>query len=1767
MAFSLRNWIGNEVNTAKQAVGNNIAQVMPTHAQAPAAQLPTKGQSNFSVGLGVLRPGVQAMPQPVAPPHPSLMHDIGAGLKDEGIGIGLRGIRSGIGAAQGISGLVDEAGRLIHQNNQPDATSRVSKALNSAAQNVDKTAAQQGRYGRDAYKVMAPATDALMFAGPGEALRAAGLGAKVAEAGKAVEPTTNLVSKASGAIQSGLSDLSKGNAGQRILGSGLGGIASREGAANIVGNTGLGIGTEASKGQAITGKDAAMQLAMNTALAGGIPAASQGLKEAAPALVKGAKGLNKEIQASSAKKALAANYDATIAGLQKQKADLQQRIQGTTNFRGIETTQKHIDQLDSQIAQTAANKPKLSLKDRVLAPNVGLSMKAVTGHEDLTPDQHEFIGQYADMLKSMGQGNGVDLIPGQDGGKIRASNNYRDPSLGKGRITNGQWFDHARKEIESGKAAYGASDEYKALSQAKAPATPDLSIPNIPGAKTPFDTPEIIQKRAEQAAVQSTHTDMSPDRVALRERVGQMLHQQGGHSDANKAPLHIDSNKQAHLVLGPPASGKTNIVDPLLHQHNARLIDSDEAKALLGDVNQAGALHQESDHIVNGNMIKAIKNGDNIVHPLVGKNKQKVLDIANHLKDQGYDVHLHYNHLDPHLTAGRAVSRFNETGRFVDPDYVYNQIGLKPKQTYDTIKNNEAFTTHTAYDNNVPRGEKPRLVEAGTNTSGSQRELNGGSSEQSLSQKEVTRPTAPASPAKQSPVQPKPSVKGLSPASKETGGVSSANSTKQRGFVTSVKASDEVSGKTKQMTTGKYTPRSTAKLQASAEQVAGGDLNKATQDVQSALERKVGTINDKDVANSIAVAKAHDAAGNVQQSSDIYEKLAEHLTKQGQSIQAASLLSHQTPEGLQYGAQKALKKVGVELTPKVQGKLKGAIDEVRNAKPGTERDYAVKKLQKIVSDYTPTGTSDKISSIWKAGLLTGVKTQTGNWLSNGTFQALHAASNPLAVGIDKAISKFTGVRTKSLTNKGLASGLGEGISKAGKYLKTGIDERKAIDNKYDTHGEINFKNKALKTYVNGVFRLMGAADRPTYYSQLRNSLHDLALTDAANKGIPKEQLATHVEQFVTSPPPQAFQTATNEAEKAVLGNDTALSNIIGGVRQSVQRIDNPLARGTANAAVNFIAPFTKVPSAFLNRVIDFSPVGAVKEAGMQIAAGKLDQRVLATALSEATTGTAMTYLGYQAAKHGLLSGNYPTGDSKEVQRWKADGIQPNSIKVGDKWLSLNYFGPLGLLFNAGQRVNDSSKQGDNKAGQAVAAVSGAPKDLMGQSFLQGLSGFTNAVNDPTRSAKTYINSQGSSIVPTIVGDVANATDKMQRQADTLGQTIQSKIPGARQALNPKQDVYGNPLQAKTSGVNQLANPLRPSSDLSKDSPVLTEVNRLHNADVNNKDLQVTPTAVQKVVTVDGTKVKLNDQQAYALQKEVGQTTQANWGKLISTPEYKALDDAGKAKALSNLRTDSAALATRQYVVNNNLGTYSKGVTTKQGNLSSGGDVSSYTQGSGSTTAISPKIDKTSQQTLTKYNAMNADDRKKAQYSDPAFDYKYEQAKYNNDLASGKLSKAQQITQRDAVNKAKVGSSFSKDTRDLYGLSKQEVYNLITTDPNGKKIASDLLAYGDALKSAGIESNKFRTKAGDENFGDGTNSATSGSKASGASTAGLRTAYSSGTKLSQSLRSIAEKASMKSTKGGSKSMTINAKGMKKTAVKMSGIVKSKGSRTQPIKVYA
>ena len=226
---------------------------------------------------------------------------------------------------------------------------------------------------------------------------------------------------------------------------------------------------------------------------------------------------------------------------------------------------------------------------------------------------------------------------------------------------------------------------------------------DLPGALTPFDTAEVIEARAEQAAQPLTYLIDTPARRQLRQQLADKFYGEG----ARRKERRVD------IVIGPPAAGKSSImVEPLAQEFGALVVDADEVKKDLPEYAAgrfAGAVHQESSNIADAIALRAIEAGDNLVLPLIGRNAERLTGMIAALKEKGYTVGLHYLELPPELSASRAVERFQETGRFVDPDYIFNRVGWTPRETYHTIK--AEVDSYESYSNDVGRGEPPRLLD------------------------------------------------------------------------------------------------------------------------------------------------------------------------------------------------------------------------------------------------------------------------------------------------------------------------------------------------------------------------------------------------------------------------------------------------------------------------------------------------------------------------------------------------------------------------------------------------------------------------------------------------------------------------------------------------------------------------------------------------------------------------------------------------------------------------------------------------------------------------------------------------------------------------------------------------------------------------------------------------------------------------------------------------------------------------------------------------
>ena len=246
----------------------------------------------------------------------------------------------------------------------------------------------------------------------------------------------------------------------------------------------------------------------------------------------------------------------------------------------------------------------------------------------------------------------------------------------------------------------------------------DVSIEEI------NSTPTISKLLDDAFSRPETYTIDTPERNAKRKEVVDKLLALGSAKVDNDGKVWYNSPvKQEHradLVIGLSAAGKSSVlVDPLSEYYSSRVIDSDMAKEELAEFDNgigANAVHRESQDIIKEVLAQSMKNGDNIVYPIVGGgNVNSLINRINYLKNEGYSVYLHLNELPNSKAIGRSLNRYIEKGRFIPPQII-KQYGDTPTQNFNTIISTGGLVDgYSHYSNDVNRNEKPQLIEISEN--------------------------------------------------------------------------------------------------------------------------------------------------------------------------------------------------------------------------------------------------------------------------------------------------------------------------------------------------------------------------------------------------------------------------------------------------------------------------------------------------------------------------------------------------------------------------------------------------------------------------------------------------------------------------------------------------------------------------------------------------------------------------------------------------------------------------------------------------------------------------------------------------------------------------------------------------------------------------------------------------------------------------------------------------------------------------------------------
>lgn len=727
---------------------------------------------------------------------------------------------------------------------------------------------------------------------------------------------------------------------------------------------------------------------------------------------------------------------------------------------------------------------------------------------------------------------------------------------------------------------------------------------------------------------------------------------------------------------------------------------------------------------------------------------------------------------------------------------------------------------------------------------------------------------------------------------------------------------------------GQYIPRSTDDLAIKAKNLIKENINTAenwartrTDDTSVAVASELIKHYGDEAAKATSIAARNALYDNA---SEIAHIAAKNLTEQGRTVQAASIMGRLTPEGMLRFAAREINKYNEMITKLGRGKkisqltttqTKYILDEFKRIEvmtDGTQKAMAFKKLSDAISDLIPSPMYKKLINVWKAGLLTGIKTSGLNTFSNLFHGQSEIIKDVPAAAIDNVLSLFTKKRTLVLTIKETPKGTLEGFQKGWRYLRTGFDERNVaikLDWRRVSFGKSKFA-KAIQKYEETIFHLMGAEDQPFYYGAKARSLMSQAIAKAKNKGLKGAKAKKFIENLVKSPTDEMLRYAAGDAEIAVFQNPTML----GKIARAIQRAPGG----------EVIVPFGRTPSAVANQLINYSPVGIVKTIASNIGKGKFDQRLFSQGLGRGITGTAVMYLGTELFKKGLINLVYPKGE-REQKLWEIEGRKPNSIKIGDKWRDVNVLGPAGMVLLAGGHFQKSLEENGSIFRGLVDSVAGGAKSLTEQTFLRGINQVTEALNDPDRFFEGWFSNTISSVVPTIVKDIATAFDPYYRRTGGVLERLKTKIPGVRQTLEPRVTVLGEPRLRAGNWLETMIDPSRPSKIIS--SPVVEELRRL--TDVGYK---VSPTLLGDREGYEG----LTPEENTAMWKKVGELINVKLSNLFNLEQYKNLPDDKKAKLVEMVIDKSKVRARTQTVMELTEGMAGQGLKDRLSELKEGG---------------------------------------------------------------------------------------------------------------------------------------------------------------------------------------------------------------------------------------
>lgn len=496
---------------------------------------------------------------------------------------------------------------------------------------------------------------------------------------------------------------------------------------------------------------------------------------------------------------------------------------------------------------------------------------------------------------------------------------------------------------------------------------------------------------------------------------------------------------------------------------------------------------------------------------------------------------------------------------------------------------------------------------------------------------------------------------------------------------------------------------------------------------------------------------------------------------------------------------------------------------------------------------------DMLQEVFTNSILSGPITHATNIIGNSVRSLAGVAETGIASAVGKTRRMLGSEMDATDFNEAVAQahGLTEGLMdivrlmREGKLSEVGNFGGAKVDGGAFFEPAITAGNLGanaetmLGRLVNGlgsVIRVPGMAlqfeDNVFKQVNVRASLRQNATRMAKEEGLYGQRFLDRVAELINDPPEQLMTKAHEDATDAVFAKSLEKD---GGALDRMgiwlQTAKNEGLNGKALVpGLHFIIPFVKTPTNILKYAWERMPVlGLMNQQAVQtLKAGGREADML---IAKQTMGSTALMLGSYLADNDVITGGLPqmTKAQKEV-----GGIQPYSIKIGDKWVAYNRLDPIGLFLGLMADYKNLSGNIDEFTRDefAYAATLSLVNNLGSKTYLQGIFNTIGAIDAAKRGQTDALEKWAASMTSAFIpyAGLRNQMnraygDDTAREVNGYVDRIMATIPGFSSELPPHRNLLtGDPIVYEGGMGIDIASPFYTKTEVN--DPVANELSRL-----------------------------------------------------------------------------------------------------------------------------------------------------------------------------------------------------------------------------------------------------------------------------------------------------------------------------------------------------